>query len=104
MENRLPFQMFALHRGGENDKAKAIIAGKAADGNDWKLDFAWSTPAFEKQFGGVKGLPSYYFIDKTGRMRAVLKGHSKDMLETIVWMTKQVEARSQTENAETLKR
>ena len=47
------------------------------------LDFVWSTPEFEQQLGGVKGLPSYYVLDSAGRIRAVIKGHSKDTLGTL---------------------
>jgi hypothetical protein len=88
------FRFFAFHRGGEAEKAKKIIAGKDAKGNAWAIDFVWSTPQFEKQFGGVKGLPSYYVLDKTGRVRAVIKGHSKDTLETLKWLMSELDKQS----------
>lgn len=90
--HQLPFQLFAFHRGGENPKAVKIIQNKNAKGEDWLLDFVWSNKDFEKQLGGVKGLPSYYVIDSAGRVRAVLKGHSKDTLQTLKWLTDQIGA------------
>ncbi len=93
-EGKLPFPVYALHRGGEHDKAKKIIAEKNAMGEEWNLDFLWSTPEFEKQLGGVKGLPSYYLIGPDGRVRAVLKGHPKNTLETLVWLQGEIEKRS----------
>ncbi len=90
-EKKLPFPAYAFHRGGENEKAVKIIDGKDANGKDWALDFVWSTPEFEKQFGGIKGLPSYYLIDKEGRARAVLKGHPKDTIGTLKWLAEEIE-------------
>ena len=89
--NQFPYQVFAFHRGSENEKASKIISGKDAQGREWVLDFVWSTPEFEKQLGGVRGLPSYYVIDSTGRARAVVKGHSKDTLATLKWLVEQVD-------------
>ena len=94
MEGKIPFQVFALHRGGKHEKGEKIIAEKSKLGDDWVLDFLWSTPDFEKQFGGVKGLPSYYLIGPDGRVRAVVKGQSKNTLETLVWLRDQIEKRS----------
>lgn len=91
---KVPFPVYALHRGGEHDKAKKIIAGKNAMGEEWNLDFLWSTPEFEKQLGGVKGLPSYYLIGPDGRVRAMLKGHPKNMMETLLWLQSEIEKRS----------
>jgi hypothetical protein len=89
-EGKLPFKIFALHRGGENEKARKIIAGKDAKGRAWTLDFLWSTKDFEKQLGGVKGLPSYYVLDSEGRVRAVIKGHSKTTISTLDWLIEQI--------------
>jgi hypothetical protein len=89
----LPFRFYALHRGGEHEKARKIITGQDAKGHPWGLDFVWSTPAFERQLGGVVGLPSYYVLDKQGRVRAVIKGHTKHTLETLAWLVKEVEKR-----------
>jgi hypothetical protein len=94
MENKVPFQVFALHRGGKNEKGEKIIADKSKLGDAWVLDFLWSTPEFEKQFGGVKGLPSYYLVGSDGRVRAVLKGHSKNTMETLTWLRDQIEKHS----------
>jgi hypothetical protein len=89
-EGKLPFKVVALHRGGENEKARKIIAGKDAKGRAWTLDFLWSTKDFEKQLGGVKGLPSYYVLDGSGRVRAVIKGHSKTTISTLEWLMEQI--------------
>jgi hypothetical protein len=89
-EGKLPFQMFALHRGGDNPKARKIIDGKDANGKDWSLDFVWSSPDFEKKIG-LKGLPSYYLVDKTGRVRALFKGHPAGSLETLKWLASEIE-------------
>ena len=89
----LPFRVYALHRGGEHEKARKIVEGKDAKGRPWVLDFVWSTPAFEKRLGGVMGLPSYYVLDAQGRVRAVIKGHTKHTLETLAWLVKEVEKR-----------
>ena len=94
LDNKLPFPLYALHRGGQHEKADKILAGKSALGDEWKLDFLWSTPEFEKQFGGVKGLPSYYLIGPDGRVRAIFKGHPKGTLETLVWLRDEIEKRS----------
>jgi hypothetical protein len=94
IEKSLPFRAYAFHRGGENPKAKKIIAGKDAKGHAWALTFVWSSPEFEKQIGGVRGLPSYYVMDKTGRVRAVIKGHSKDTLETLKWLITEMDKQS----------
>jgi hypothetical protein len=96
--HRFPHPVYAFHRGGENPKAVKIIQNKNAKGQDWALDFVWSSKDFEQQLGGVKGLPSYYVIDTAGRIRAVLKGHSKDTLETLQWLIDQVGAASGTGN------
>jgi hypothetical protein len=93
-EGKLPFPVYALHRGGPNDKAVKIINGKNAFGEDWDLDFLWSTPEFEKELGGVKGLPSYYLIGPDGRVRAIIKGHPKDTVETLIWLQNEIEKRS----------
>jgi hypothetical protein len=91
-ENKLPFRLYAMHRGGANDKARKIIAGNDAKGKPWTLDFVWSSKEFEQQLaGGVKGLPSYYVVDRAGRVRAVVKGHSKDTVETLKWLIAQVD-------------
>ena len=94
IEGKVPFQVFALHRGGEHEKGKKIISEKSKLGDEWALDFLWSTPEFEKQLGGVKGLPSYYLIGPDGRVRAIMKGHPKGTLETLVWLRDQIEKRS----------
>jgi hypothetical protein len=91
-ENEIPFQFFAFHRGGEADKAKEIIQGKDAKGNEWNIDFVWSTKEFE-QWLGVSGLPSYYLIDKQGRARALIAGHPDDMMATLVWLAEEIEKR-----------
>ena len=85
----LPFQIYAFHRGGDHPKARKIIEGKDANGWAWALDFIWSTPAFEKQLGGVKGLPSYYVLDAQGHVRGVVKGHNKNTLATLKWLVEQ---------------
>ncbi len=90
-ENKLPFPVFAFHRGGSHEKAVKIVDGKDANGKDWLLDFVWSTPEFEKQLGGVKGLPSYYVVDKSGRVRAVIKGHPEDVIGTLRWLAEEIE-------------
>ncbi len=92
-DNKLPFRAFALHRGGEKPQARKIIDNKNAKGEDWVLEFVWSTPEFEQQLGGVKGLPSYYVLDSAGRIRAVIKGHSKDTLETLAWLIDEIAQR-----------
>ena len=94
MEGKVPFPVYALHRGGEHEKAVKIISDKSKLGHDWVVDFLWSTPEFEKQFGGVKGLPSYYLVGSDGRVRAVLKGHPKNTLETLLWLRDEMEKRS----------
>jgi hypothetical protein len=86
---QLNFQVFAFHRGGEHPRGKKIIAGKDAHGKEWALDFVWSSPEFEKQLGGVKGLPSYYILDAQGRVRGVIKGHTKTTLATLKWLVEQ---------------
>jgi hypothetical protein len=90
-QKKLPFPAYAFHRGGQHEKADKILAGKDAKGNEWTLDFVWSTPEFEKQFGGIKGLPSYYLIDKKGFVKAVIKGHPKDTLGTLAWLAEQLD-------------
>jgi hypothetical protein len=90
-EHKLPFKVYALHRGGENEKARKIIAGKDAKGRAWTLDFLWSTKDFERQLGGVKGLPSYYVLDGSGRVRAMVKGHSKTTISTLEWLIEQIQ-------------
>jgi len=89
-EGKLPCKVYALHRGGENEKARKIISGKDAKGRAWTLDFLWSTTNFEKQLGGVKGLPSYYVLDGQARVRAMLKGHSKTTMSTLEWLIDQI--------------
>ncbi len=90
---KVPFQVFAVHRGGEHDKAKKIISGKDAKDQDWGLDFVWSTKAFDKWIG-LKGVPSYYLIDTNAKVRAVIVGHPKGSLETLKWLAEQIEQRS----------
>lgn len=89
-DNKLNFQVFAFHRGGEKPQAVKIIQGKDARGKDWALDFVWSSPDFEKQLGGVKGLPSYYVIDSQARVRGVVKGHNKETLSTLKWIVDEI--------------
>jgi hypothetical protein len=89
-DHQLNFQIFAFHRGGEKPQAVKIINGKDARGKDWALDFVWSSSAFEKQLGGVVGLPSYYVIDSQARVRGVVKGHSKDTLATLKWLVDEI--------------
>ena len=90
---QISYKVYALHRGGEHAKAAEIINGPDKQGKPWKLNFVWSTPEFERQFGGIRGLPTYYVIDKEGRARAVLKGHPNDTLETLKWLVSQIERR-----------
>lgn len=90
----LPFRAYALHRGGEKPQARKIVDNQNAKGEAWVLDFVWSTPDFEKQLGGVKGLPSYYVIDSAGRIRAVVKGHTAHTLETLAWLIDEIGKRS----------
>jgi len=74
IEGKVPFPVYALHRGGKHEKGEKIIADKSHElGDQWVIDFLWSTPELEKQFGGVKGLPSYYLVGPDGRVRAVIK-------------------------------
>ncbi len=94
IENKVPFQFFALHRGGKKPQGEKIIADKSKLGDAWAIDFVWSTPEFEKQFGGVKGLPSYYVIGPDGRVRAVIKGHSSKTMETLTWLQTEIQKRS----------
>lgn len=89
-EGTLPFRAYALHRGGEHEKARKIVDGKDTKGREWKVDFVWSSKEFEKQFGEVKGLPSYYVIDSAGRVRAVIKGHSKKTMQTLEWLVAEI--------------
>jgi hypothetical protein len=91
-KGKLSYPVYALHRGGEHEKAKKIIAGKDAKGRAWSLDFLWSTREFEKQLGGVKGLPSYYVLDSQARVRAMIKGHSKQTMATLQWLIDQLNA------------
>ena len=91
---KIPFQVFALHRGGEHEKAKKIIAGKDKNGLDWTLDFVWSNRDFEKWIG-LKALPSYYIVDKNAHVRAVIVGHLKGTFDTIKWLITEVEKRDQ---------
>jgi hypothetical protein len=97
-DKKLNFQIFAFHRGGEKPQAVKIIQGKDAHGKVWALDFVWSSPEFEKQLGGVKGLPSYYIIDSQARARGVVKGHSEGTLATIKWLVDEVGKRQAGEN------
>lgn len=92
-EGTLGFRTYAFHRGGEHEKARKIIEGKDAQGREWNVDFVWSTEQFEKQLGGVKGLPSYYVLDAAGRVRAMIKGHAKDTLGTLRWLIAEIEKR-----------
>ena len=94
MQGKVLFPVYALHRGGEHERAVKIIADTSTYGDEWVIDFLWSTPDFEKQFGGVKGLPSYYLVGSDGRVRAVLKGHPKNTLETLLWLRDEIEKRS----------
>lgn len=92
-DKKLPFNVYAFHRGGEKEQAVKVISGPDKLGKEWRLDFVWSTPEFERQFGGIRGLPTYYVIDKSGRARAVLKGHPKDTEETLKWLVAEIEKR-----------
>ncbi|MBU0509434.1 hypothetical protein KKH27_11455 [bacterium] len=92
-EGTFDFRVFVFHRGGEHEKARKIVEGKDANDREWKVDFVWSSDTFEKQLGGVKGLPSYYVLDSTGRVRAMIKGHAKDTLETLRWLIGEIEKR-----------
>ena len=95
IEGKVPFPVYALHRGGKHEKGEKIIADKSHElGDEWVIDFLWSTPELEKQFGGVKGLPSYYLIGPDGRVRAVIKGHPKNTVETLVWLQGEIQKRS----------
>lgn len=95
IEGKVPFPVYALHRGGKHEKGEKIIADKSHElGDNWVIDFLWSTPEFEKQFGGVKGLPSYYLVGPDGRVRAVIKGHPQNTLETLIWLRDEIEKRS----------
>jgi hypothetical protein len=89
-DTQLNFQVFAFHRGGEKPQAVKIIKGKDAKGKDWALDFVWSSKDFEKQLGGVVGLPSYYIIDSQARLRGVVKGHSKETMSTVKWLVDEI--------------
>ena len=93
-EGNLGFRFCAFHRGGEHEKARKIVDGKDAHDREWKVDFVWSTDDFEKQLGGVKGLPSYYVLDAAGRVRAMIKGHAKDTLDTLRWLIGEIGKRS----------
>jgi hypothetical protein len=97
-DKQLNFQVFAFHRGGEKPQAVKIINGKDAKGKAWALTFVWSSPDFEKQLGGVKGLPSYYIIDSQARVRGVVKGHSKDTLATVKWLVTEIQKQQSGEN------
>jgi hypothetical protein len=90
---KMPYRFYAVHRGGANPKATEIMNGPDHAGKPWKLNFVWSTPEFERQFGGIRGLPTYYLLDRNGRARAVLKGHPKDTLETLKWLVTAIEQR-----------
>lgn len=92
-EHSLPFRTYALHRGGEHEKARKIIDGKDAKAREWAVDFVWSSKEFEQQLGGVVGLPSYYVLDRDGRVRAMIKGHSKDTHETLKWLIAEIAKR-----------
>jgi hypothetical protein len=92
-ENKLPFPIFCFHTGGENEKARAIIDTTDVNGREWALDFVWSTPHFEEQFGGISEHPRYYLIDPSGEPCAVFNNHPENTIETLVWLRDQVEAR-----------
>jgi hypothetical protein len=89
-DKQINFQVYAFHRGGEKPQAVKIINGKDAKGKDWALDFVWSSPAFEKQLGGVRGLPSYYVVDSHARVRGVVKGHSEGTMATVKWLVEEI--------------
>jgi hypothetical protein len=89
---KFPYQVFALHRGGEDEKAKKQIAGKDKKGQDWSLDFVWSSKAFDKWIG-LKALPSYYILDKNAKVRAFIEGHPTGTMETLKWLVSEIEKR-----------
>ena len=89
---KVPFQVFAVHRGGQHEKAVKIIEGKDAKDQDWNLNFVWSSKEFDKWIG-LKGLPSYYLIDKNAKVRAVVLGHPKETMETMKWLADEIEKR-----------
>lgn len=92
-EHKLPYRVYALHRGGEHEKARKIIDGKDTKNREWVVDFVWSSKEFEDQLGGVVGLPSYYLMDRDGRVRAMIKGHSKGTHETLLWLMEEIAKR-----------
>ena len=92
-KKKLPYRFYALHRGGEHEKARKIVDGKDVKGRGWALEFVWSSKEFEKQFIEVKGLPSYYVLDPDGCVRAIIKGHTKRTLETLAWLVGEIEKR-----------
>jgi hypothetical protein len=92
-EHKLPFPLFAFHTGGDLPGAKAIIDSTDFNGKPWTLDFVWSTPHFEEQFGGIAEHPRYYLIDPDGEPCAVFNNHPDNTIETLVWLKDQVESR-----------
>lgn len=93
IDNNLPFPLYAFHTGGEIQEAKTLIDSTDINGKAWTLNFVWSTPHFEEQFGGISEHPRYYLIDPDGEPCAVFNNHPDNTIETLVWLKDQVEAR-----------
>lgn len=92
-EGTLPFRFWAVHAEGKNEGGLALMDSNDVKGLDWKLNFVFSTPDFNKRLG-ITAYPSYVVIDDKGRPVAMLVGHSESTIDLLEWLIIEARKRS----------
>jgi hypothetical protein len=95
IENNLNLPIYAMHIGDGNTDPRPYITQKDKAGNPWQMEFVRTTDDISKQLN-IPQRPCVYVIGADGYVRAIVngKGHTKDLIETVIWLADEVAKRN----------
>jgi hypothetical protein len=95
IENQLTLPIYAMHVGDENTDPRPYITDKDNAGNEWHMEFVKSTDDISEQLN-IPQRPCVYVIGADGYVHAIVngKGHTKDLIETVIWLAEEVAKRN----------
>jgi hypothetical protein len=95
IEKQLDMPIYAMHIGDENTDPRPYITEKDNAGNQWHVEFVKTTEDISDQLN-IPQRPCVYVIGADGYVHAIVngKGHTKDLIETVIWLAEEVAKRN----------
>jgi tetratricopeptide (TPR) repeat protein len=95
IEKQLQIPIYAMHIGDENTDPTPYITETDKSGNEWQMEFVKSNDEFDKQLN-LTQKPCIYVIGPDGYIHALIngKGHSEDLIETVIWLADEIAHRN----------